>query len=316
MNAATTTRRTRRKTDDAIANGAQLPAGAIIPADHDDGNGIPKGEKKHDERFLGISTATLVTAIENAAGFSKSALHLELAVGLLLFANHGKADLAAKKDLAIVYQQAGYKCATPNDEDYKTVNRRINVAAEFFDWLDGADVVKGWITATSEMQSIQAIVRHLEDEFNFKGMNSVMAHIGKPVILKRDRERIRKQVEAASPARTTGEPAGPQPILPEQKSAEGQKQSEKAAEQPTAGQTGVAAALAQKSQETAQAAAKGETLRRRASDKQDTHVIQTAHMRVEVPMNVTKEELIQISTELLMLANTLQVAESGETVIG
>lgn len=283
MNAATTTpRRTRRQSDksaeQAIANGAH------IPETGGKGNGIPNNEKKHDERFIGISTATLVTAIENAAGFSKSALHLELAVGLLLFANHGKADLAAKKDLAIVYQQAGYKCATPNDEDYKTVNRRINVAAEFFNWLDGAPTVKEWIMATTEMQSIQAIVRHLEDEFNFKGMNSVMAHIGKPVILKRERERKAAQVKGAKPE------------------AKIEQQPPQAAR---AGEKGVAAAIASKSAEQAMA-----TTQPKQEAEANVYVIQTAHIRVEIPLDVPKDELIQLSMQLLEIANTLQVAEA------
>jgi len=265
------------------------------------GTDILKNEKKSDERFLSISTATLVSAIENAAGFSKSALHLELAVGLLLFANHGKTDLSAKKELAIVYQQAGYKCATPNDEDYKTVNRRINVAAEFFDWLDGKPTIDEWILATTEMQSIQAIVRHLEDEFNFKGMNSVMATIGKPVILKRDRQRAATKPETGQQPEAEGQPS------------EQQITSQEGAQTPTAEQQGVASLLAEKSAEAEKKGAGAP--RRRSSDRPDIHVIQTAHMRVEIPMEVTKEELIQISTELLMLANTLQVAESPESTV-
>lgn len=278
-----------------------------------------KAEKKADEKFLGMSTATYVTAIENAAGFAKSALHLELAVGLSMFAQHGNTSLEAKRDLATVYAQAGYKCATPQDEDYKTVNRRINVAAEFFNWLGGKDQVTEWTVATSEMQSIQAIVRHLEDEFNFKGMNSVMAHIGKPVILKRDREKA--AAKKAAPAILVAEAMPDEEYnnllnmekhntLPADKVDALKVEKQRREEELAAAEKKMTEQAAQKLNEQAPSGKEAESKARRKSDKPGTVSFNTEHVQVMVAPDASREELMRVAMELLQFAETVSLAEA------
>lgn len=133
-----------------------------------------------------------VSALVNAEGFHRDALQLELAVGLSLFAakaDASKANLVAKKALRDVYAKAGYSCATPLGEDYKTVMRRINVAADLFQFVGGREAINEWITSVRPAQQVATIMEQLK-QYNFSGINSVLAYIGKPVSTKRPREGV------------------------------------------------------------------------------------------------------------------------------
>lgn len=136
------------------------------------------------------SNSMWVHALQDAGGFHRDALQLELAVGLSLFASKAdaaKATLEAKKALREVYAEAGYACATPQGADYKTVMRRINVSADLYQYLGGRETVTDWVEDAQPRVQIARIVEKLK-EFNFDGINSVLAHMGKAVAVKRPRE--------------------------------------------------------------------------------------------------------------------------------
>jgi hypothetical protein len=133
--------------------------------------------------------ALLVTALIDAGGFHRDALQLELAVGLSLFSTlteGSKVDLAHKKNLRGIYEKAGYACKTPVGEDYKTVARRVGVTADLFQFIGGFETIKDWVEDAPMKQHVHIIMSHLQ-EYNFNGINSVLAHIGKPVAVKRPR---------------------------------------------------------------------------------------------------------------------------------
>lgn len=244
-----------------------------------------KAEKKHDERFLSISMQTYVNAITAATGFKKQSLNLELAVCLSVYAQYGKADLQAKKDLYQIYSEAGYKTADPEGDDYKTVNRRINAAAALFDHIGGKATVDDWTVATHEMQTIQAIINRLTTEYDFKSINGVMAMVGRPIVSKREAK----------------------------KADEGQK-GEQQHQQPNESDKALAARVAGKVEENrAGAAQKTEAqYNRRLTDSPNCYIVKTDHLHVAIPYDVPAAELIQLATELLHAANTLQMAETDE----
>ena len=73
----------------------------------------------------------------------RGALQMELAVGLVLFAQE-TTNPTGKAALKSVYHAAGYECMAKVDRDYKTVNRRLNTMAKLFDIL-GLDKINGWL---------------------------------------------------------------------------------------------------------------------------------------------------------------------------
>lgn len=256
-------------------------------------------EKQHDERFLAVSMQTYVNAITSAAGFSRSALNLELAVGLSVFANAGKADIDTKKVLYQVYAEAGYKCLSINDEDYKTVNRRINTAAELFKYIGGKEAIDEMTVATSEMQSINVIAQHLQSEFDFKGINSVLAAVGKPVILKRDRGE--KDVDSKTGESITSHAKIPEQAKPVEKPA-GHKEETLSNEPMT---NAVADLVGNGVTEIREAR------NRRAEDIKDAFVVKTEHLYLAIPPDVTGQELMQMATQLLELAQNAMLAEAA-----
>lgn len=147
-----------------------------------------------------------VTALIDAGGFHRDALQLELAVGLAVFATKAdatKVDLNAKRTLREVYEKAGYACKTPVGEDYKTVARRVSVAADLYQFLGGREVITEWVEGVPAKQQVQKIADQLK-EYNFTGINSVLAYIGKPVQVKRTRDEegqsnIKSDMQAGMP---------------------------------------------------------------------------------------------------------------------
>lgn len=130
-----------------------------------------------------------VTALVNAEGFHRDALQLELAVGLSLFADKADADkatLASKKALREVYASAGYACSSPTGEDYKTVVRRVNVAADLYVHLGGRETINDWIADVAPKEQVSTVMEHVK-ALKFDSIYSVLAYVGKPVVVKRPR---------------------------------------------------------------------------------------------------------------------------------
>lgn len=130
-----------------------------------------------------------VTALTGAEGFHRDALQLELAVGLSVFsvkADATKVGLDAKKTLRNVYALAGYACATPQGEDYKTVNRRINVAADLYQHIGGRETIVDWIGDAAPREQVKCIMEHVKG-YKFDSINDVLSHMGKAIVTKRPR---------------------------------------------------------------------------------------------------------------------------------
>lgn len=149
--------------------------------------------------------AIWVNSLTDAGMFHRDALQLELAVGLSLFAsmNDGTRMIDAKRALRKIYEKAGYACATPQGEDYKTVARRIGVAADLFTFIGGKETIIDWVEDATASKQIPALVAHLKT-FNFDGINSVLAYINKPVT-KRQRLADKNEDNKAVPAELSAE---------------------------------------------------------------------------------------------------------------
>lgn len=104
-----------------------------------------------------LTIEACATALNHAAMNRKSAIQLELAVGLGVFHMHGGADKEARAMLVNAYAAAGYRCTKLADMDYKTVNRRINATASLFEKLP----VSKWVGQLSDMTALQAICEGL-----------------------------------------------------------------------------------------------------------------------------------------------------------
>lgn len=248
-----------------------------------------KTEKRDDSRFLAISLNTYVSAISSAAISYKFALQMELSVGLALFAEFGDTDRDAKRALSQVYQQSGYDCEKMDGADYKTVQRRIGAAADLFKFLK-KDKIDEWTANTAEMASIQAIAKELE-QYNLKGINSVLALVGKPVTLPRAK---------AKPAAAVPQQAAPTGEAPKQ-------------EEPSEGQVKEVAQILATGIQQAREQVAEEARNRRITDMVGAFNFSTEHVQVVIAPEATKSELIRLSMQLLEFAETLAVAEEADT---
>jgi hypothetical protein len=127
-----------------------------------------------------IAHPILVHTISDAAKSFKSAINLEVAVCLAVFAQHRGVSLAAKKELYSVYKEAGYECEVGGTgRDYKTVNRRLNYAGVFYGSLKGKVAVEDMMGDENRDQvALLSVINYLEKEYNFRSMNDVVAAAG------------------------------------------------------------------------------------------------------------------------------------------
>lgn len=149
----------------------------------------PQDEVQRHDAPPRANESVWVTALSGAEGFHRDALQLELAVGLSVFsvkADAAKVGLDAKKALREIYAKAGYACATPLGEDYKTVLRRINVAADLYVHIGGRETIVDWIGDAAPREQVKTIMEHVK-AYGFSGINSVLAYMGKAVATKRPR---------------------------------------------------------------------------------------------------------------------------------
>lgn len=126
-----------------------------------------------------VAHTILVSSIMQAAGSFKAAIDLEVAVCLTVFAQYRNSSLPAKKELYAVYREAGYKCEVGGEgEDYKTVNRRVNYAASFFDSLPEGTVDTIMGEETRDAAALMNVVSHLASKYSFRSMNDVLTAAG------------------------------------------------------------------------------------------------------------------------------------------
>jgi hypothetical protein len=138
-------------------------------------------EKDNAKLISQVSDGAMTKALKQAFGFGRKALHLEIAVALANFAADGsfKPNLATKKHIMRQYGDAGFEIAT-DGEDYKTINRRINAAADLYETI-GRPAVYEAMGGKNDMEAIASLVDFLIKEYNFKGINSVLRAAGKEV---------------------------------------------------------------------------------------------------------------------------------------
>lgn len=108
-----------------------------------------------------FSIETCVAALNRAAMNRKAAFQIELASGLAVFLVNDGTTKEAKTVLCSAYASAGYQCLTPQDMDYKTINRRVNVTADLFNTLR-VDKVKRWAGRHNDQHLIDALVSGLQ----------------------------------------------------------------------------------------------------------------------------------------------------------
>jgi hypothetical protein len=143
------------------------------------------GEMKEDQRFLMPSLEACRAALERVAGFSKQSISLEMGICMAVYVASNGATLPAKQEMRIIYQGAGYNCATHTDPDYKTVMRRLNAAAALFDKI-GIDEMRNVVEGKADADMIQAVAEYLEKEYDLTSLNAVWAAADRPVVAKHD----------------------------------------------------------------------------------------------------------------------------------
>lgn len=215
------------------------------------------------------SESIWVSALLDAGSFHRDALQLELAVGLSLFATKAdstKVGLDAKKALREVYEKAGYACKTPVGEDYKTVARRIGVAADLYTFIGGRETVTDWVEDAVPTKHVLKIMEHLKG-YNFTGINSVLAYIGKPVQTKR-------MADTQGPAKVTEQPKAPE--------------------------------MSEADKRVAEATSKAIQTRRDAEAKgiPEGRVFTHGNLTVVVPFEASYDDVVNIAMELMTFAKT------------
>jgi hypothetical protein len=119
-----------------------------------------------------------LACLSNAVLHRRTAIQLELAVGLCV-AHDLVADPAQGRVMLVkVYASAGYECLVPDGRDYKTINRRVNNAFLLFDKIGDA-AVKRALRGQQGHRRVEAVQALLEPLQLFT-MDDVLAFCGRP----------------------------------------------------------------------------------------------------------------------------------------
>ena len=280
---------------------AQRNAARQIPATPENIKGALKNADKPVQtpaQPKAPSNKIFTDALKGTVGFYKQAFHVEGAVCLVYFATHGmKADKKTRAELRPIYAAAGFDCADKNGSEYITVQRRTDAFARLFDWLGQNEInpLEDWAEGAKPADAIGLIAERLRKD----KLDTIRAVLVKAEDARLQRApKARKQPEQAAegtPAETTGEQPqgdfqakGPAP--------EGQE--------PTGAEAAMlnAAAAQAEGQPQPQPAPRN----RRYEDR--LPVLQTAHVRLAVPPEATREELMELASMILDFAKNLQPA--------
>lgn len=269
-------------------------------------------EQSDDKRLLAISDKSCVTALEKALGFGKSALHLEIAVSLSIFAfSPNGADRESKRHAMEIYKEAGFD-TNPEGEDYKTVNRRINAAAALYE-KQGRDMFVEAMDGAKEGKAIEALKNFLTQEFNFNGINAVLAAAGKPVKQYNTPEYQAKRTEEAAKD-TKSQAEGEKATKVEgQPAAEG-KPAEQQAQTVTPEDKATAAAVGERMEQPTMTDAEKASMARRSTDTPNAVIIATEHLHLAIPRDISRDELQQLALKIMEFAANMDFdAESKKT---
>lgn len=213
-----------------MVNSGEVPATPAAPKANPADTEAPRSdEAKADKRFNQISDGSCVNQLMKAHGFDKAALNLECAVAIAVFMySESGADVPTKKHVMSLYEQAGYD-TEPDGEDYKTINRRVNVFAKLYDF-EGISKWRNIVVeeGATEEGAIEALKNFLTQEYAFRGINDILRHIGQPVKQynspeererRAEKERTRRDAESGATSTKAGGEKGD--ALPQGTSGEG-----------------------------------------------------------------------------------------------
>jgi hypothetical protein len=100
--------------------------------------------------------------IIHAASMNRqAALLAELSVGFAVLLDAYPSKRLARAQLQKIYNDAGCKCADPNDTNWKSVNRRIAASVKLFDFMTYTEV-KEWAGDLQKDALIEAIAKKLQ----------------------------------------------------------------------------------------------------------------------------------------------------------
>lgn len=228
------------------------------------------------------ATNFYVAALKEAGGFHKSSFHIEMAVCLAFYTEQEKADLNAKKLLRPIYEKAGYDCKTPQGDDYKTIQRRISVAADLFAHVGGHETVYDWMDREQGARGIATLVKELEKR-KLDNISLVLAAAGKP-----EKRQYTKRKESA-PAQAGGP-------------SDADKAYMKELNKDSAVNSGGTGVVVQTG-----------SLTRRATDRlPDERILRTDHITVAIPLDATQDEVKALALKLLEFATTALAAAPAQ----
>lgn len=265
------------------------------------------------------SVQVYVTALKDAMAFHRKAFYVEMAVCLVFFANAGTADKKTRTAIRPIYEKAGYDCKDKKGEDYNTVQRRTAVAASLYDWLGAEETLKDWIEDAKPAESIAAVAARLEKQ-RFDSIQAVRKAVEAEKVKQEQAQAKKRQVERAQaeaaklaaqgPAQASV-PATPAPAPAPQ---EGQPAAEAGPPMSEAEQAALAGA-AERSEERKVAGepAPAPAQNRRAEDRlPPDRVLRTEHLRLAIPEGTPWMELLQLSAQLNVVAQRMQVEEQAK----
>lgn len=119
-----------------------------------------------------------LACLSNAALHRRTAVQIELAVGLCIAHDFAADPAEGRVMLTSVYASAGYNCLSPDGNDYKTVNRRVNTSFLLFDRV-GFEPVHGAIARLAGHRRIEAIQGRLAP-LELYTYDDVLAYCGRP----------------------------------------------------------------------------------------------------------------------------------------
>jgi hypothetical protein len=99
--------------------------------------------------------------IHAAAMNRRAALQTEIAVGFAVLLDSYPSKRLARAQLQKIYDDAGCKCAGPNDVNWKSINRRIAASIALFDFM-GHEEVREWAGDLTKAPLVEALVKKIE----------------------------------------------------------------------------------------------------------------------------------------------------------